>query len=267
MAQVPVRILLKGARPERRARGASSGRPNNTLSATGGARGTHTSMNATKAHSGRGGYPSRGGGAHAPRLPMHTYEHVYDYVSFHVGEPSSHHFEQPCGVICTSVNKTWNATNLPARECSRPTCEGQTTTTTPATTTTTTATTTRPSGKEVFPTLPPSYSAAIEMKTLSAQSTTLYHEYFSTPHQRLAYYMHTPGGGRTRVSLDLESNRYVHTDYTARSRSSSTSSHSRSKSSSTSKSTRTSGSGTNSDRGGSNHHHHWSLSNVCRTGR
>ena len=96
---------------------------------------------------------------------MHTYEHVYDYVWFHVGEPSSHHFRQPCGVVCTSVNKTWNATNLPARDCSRPACEGQTTTTTttPATTTTA-ATTARPSGKEVFPTLPTSYSATIEMK-------------------------------------------------------------------------------------------------------
>ena len=47
-----------------------------------------------------------------------AFREVMDYVSFHVGEPTEWHFARPCGMACQSVNKAWNAAELPAQPCS-----------------------------------------------------------------------------------------------------------------------------------------------------
>ena len=54
------------------------------------------------------------------------YHHVYDYTSFHVGEPEASMFERSCGSMCVSTNTTWNGTTLPAIPCPG-NCDGLTT--------------------------------------------------------------------------------------------------------------------------------------------
>ena len=45
------------------------------------------------------------------------FNHVYDYVSFHVGPPPAVQFAQPCGIECVPVDPTWNSDPLPATPC------------------------------------------------------------------------------------------------------------------------------------------------------
>jgi len=49
----------------------------------------------------------------------YTYDilHYYDFVAFHVGEPSNTYFQQPCGEVCVSVNRTWTPLDMPATQC------------------------------------------------------------------------------------------------------------------------------------------------------
>ena len=49
----------------------------------------------------------------------YTYDivHSYDFTSFHVGELADADFEQPCGQVCVSVNRTWTPNDLPATQC------------------------------------------------------------------------------------------------------------------------------------------------------
>ena len=51
-----------------------------------------------------------------PPIP-HSYHHVYDYVSFHVGPPDKAVFDQPCGAVCKSNNVSWKAATLAATPC------------------------------------------------------------------------------------------------------------------------------------------------------
>ena len=49
----------------------------------------------------------------------YTYDifHSYDFTTFHVGELADADFEQPCGIVCVSMNRTWTPNDLPATPC------------------------------------------------------------------------------------------------------------------------------------------------------
>merc|ERR1719326_2138998 len=47
----------------------------------------------------------------------HDFDHIYDYISFHVGPPPDSVFVRPCGMVCYSTNATWDPTTLPAADC------------------------------------------------------------------------------------------------------------------------------------------------------
>lgn len=154
---VPVRIVLNGARPEKKFD------------------------------------KGKGFGKQSPPSDMHTFEHVYDYVEFHVGEPSSEHFQQPCGVVCTSVNKEWNSAQLPVRDCARPVCEGR-----EGANSAVPETFPGPVDKEIFPTLPESYSATIEIKNDITRSTSHYQVLIDSYSELMTHSLIAPTHPHTR---------------------------------------------------------------------
>ena len=50
-------------------------------------------------------------------IQQYHYQHQYEYVSFHIGEMGDWAFERPCGVLCESVNTSWDPWPLPVVGC------------------------------------------------------------------------------------------------------------------------------------------------------
>jgi hypothetical protein len=143
------------------------------------------------------------------------YQLNYEYTSFHAGPMGDWAFEQPCGVVCESVNASWDPYPLPVKGCPW-NCDGMS----PESVVAVAEVPAPPppvEGVPQIPAFPPQFSATIEMNDADGYTVHRWEEYDS--HNNRArfdqYHSAMDWGdevGDVMTLYDLEANTFFHTN-------------------------------------------------------
>ena len=102
------------------------------------------------------------------------FHHVYEYTSFHIGQPDPGIFVRPCGAECRSMNRTRNTTDLAPIKCQGLCPKPWVATTVNATTT----------ARGTLPRLPSQFTTVIEANILDRNYTVHMHEWHDSANDR-----------------------------------------------------------------------------------